>query len=365
MSTSILSPTLTRILEGYGVKVASTRKKKANEAQEGVDSKLQNETDGIDTDAEALFNEESVPGLGQDKQMVPSEGGNPIADGMLPDATTPSGESPTFENALLGEKGWGTEDASMTQDEPGYSDGATPDSDLSITGSTDYKQGAAFIAQAKKFAATQKSFVTKIAAMAKFAEGVVDEAAVAADAPVMEPEAAMAAMAAPGQPIAEEELAAGGSPEGELAPEDAALVEAIIETQLSEDPLSPEEVAQIQAILGASPEEEALLGDPGLAADPMLGDPAMGVGDPMLEAAMAEEAAMMDPAMALEPPLAPEEMKMAQALLEKDLTKEAQEVTNDREHKDALLNKLASFSAEQIEKLTKLAELATGSEKKK
>ena len=306
MSKDIHNPVLQGILNRYGIKVASTRKT-ALEAQDGVDSELRNDCGGKSVDSwDGIFSDNSF----EMNEDVPEEGGNPIQDGEIPDATTPSGEAPTFDNAMLGDSGWGTESETTKKiKDPGYQ-GASPTSELSISGSSEgYGKTAAFMQKLQKFAQTQQQFVTKIAVISKIAEGLAGD--MPPEEAGMDPMAAMAGMGGDG--IGGEDPAFMEGGDG-LDPETAAIIQAIVEAQGSEEPLGPEELAQIEAILGAGGDEggmeAAMMEGAGLPGeDPMMGggDPMMGGGDPMME----------------EPMLSPDEGKIAEALFDYDILKEA------------------------------------------
>jgi len=161
-NTDKFNPTIQKVLAnhlGLPVKTASKRKV-AEEAQDGVDSEFKVEDGGKSVDTDGIFSEFAG--------MAPSEGGSPIEDGQLDSPETPDGEESTFESYESDDEG-GAE-TKKTQEDPGYQ-GASVTSDLSISGST-VEKGAAFLAKLQKFASTQKQFVTKLAAMAKFAEGM-------------------------------------------------------------------------------------------------------------------------------------------------------------------------------------------------
>jgi hypothetical protein len=313
MNKDNLNPALQRILNDHGFVVKSASKRKsAEEAQDGVGSELRNEDGGKSIDQDAIFDEYSG--------MAPSEGGTPINDGNVPYPDTPDGEESSFETYMTG--GDGGAETKKTVEDPGYQ-GASVTSDLSISGST-VDKGAAFIQRLQKFASTQKDFVNKIAMMAKIAEGIDAEMAGAE----MDPAAAMAGMAGPGQAGSEDALLGGeggGEMGGEgLTPEDEALIEAIIQTQTGEDPLTPEERAQIDAILNAGDGEE-------LPPEAMM---AGGGGELPPEALMGAEGGMAE-----EPVLSPEEGKIASAILDFDikaaLEKAAEEDEEDNDESDS------------------------------
>ena len=287
-NTNILNPVLQNVLEGYGFKLASPRRKKAEEAQDGVNSELKATDDGNSVSEDSLFASES--------DLIDFEGGQNVSDGQIAVPETPSGEQSTFDNYMTGESG-GTE-TKKTVTDPGYQPGASPSSELTTSGST-VDKGAAFLSKIEKFASTQHDFVNKIAFMAKVAEGLeamADPTMAGADPAMMDPEGAMAGMMGPGQGGGD---ALGG--ETGMSPEDEALIEALIERASSENPLSPEEKAQLGMILEGGDDSGV-----GEELPPELMGGAEGGGELPPELMGAEGGMPME-----EPQLSPEEAKFA------------------------------------------------------
>jgi len=313
-NTNILNPTIAKILEDYNVVKVASKRKVAEEAQDGIDSELKNQDSGSAVDDDGIFSRESVLDE-SNSSLIDPEGGRSIMDGQIPIPDTPEGEQSDFDNYMTGESG-GAE-TKKTNTDPGYHDSTPVSSELSISGST-VEKGAAFMKKLQKFASTQQSFTTKIAVMAKIAEGLGGLPAPEAE---MAPEEAMAGMAGPGQGMPEE--VTGGT--GELTPQDEALIEAIIETQTSEDPLSPEEIAQMEAIIGSGEDAGAMGEDAGaLGGDipPELAAAAMPAeADPMAAGGLPPEEAL---GAMPEPDLADEEIKLANEICDIELNKEAE-----------------------------------------
>jgi len=310
-NTQILNPVLQRTLDDYGIKFASPRRKKAEEAQDGVDSELKAVDDGNSVSEDSLFASES--------DLIDFEGGQNVSDGQIAIPETPSGEQSTFDNYMTGESG-GTE-TKKTVTDPGYQPGASPSSELTTSGST-VEKGAAFMSRIEKFASTQQNFVNKIAWMAKIAEGLeamADPTMAGADPASMQPEAAMAGMMGPGQGGGEEL-----GDESGLSPDDEALIEAIIERESGENPLSPEEKAQLQMILTSGGD------DGGGELPPELMGGAEADGELPPELMGAEGGMPME-----EPPLTPDESKLASLIAHRKLAEDDEEGGSDDEESGA------------------------------
>jgi hypothetical protein len=81
-NAKLIDPLLARSLSDYGIVKLASKRKSAEEAQDGVDSELKNEDSGSSVDDDGLFS--------ADAALINPEGGHAISDGKTDGAGTPS-----------------------------------------------------------------------------------------------------------------------------------------------------------------------------------------------------------------------------------------------------------------------------------
>jgi hypothetical protein len=258
---NILDPTLTALLDRYGVKLASApaTNKQADSSAPPV-GKEPPMHDGRHVDSELAVDSSEDrsnptprgPLTHEDDGLLRNylEGGLGVADWehKRHSGKVPSGEQPSFGALFTGEGE--KPHYTKTTTDPGYHN-SKPDPELSISG-----KEAAFLESLEKFAAVQSKFLEDIAYITKLA------------AEEMNPQGAIQGMLGQGSGgTAGDEGGGEGGEGGELSPEEAAAAQQILQQNGdldggqgagvdeglggdgADEELSPEEIQQAQQIL--------------------------------------------------------------------------------------------------------------------
>jgi hypothetical protein len=237
---NILDPTLNKLLNRYGVKLADSHAPHVGEEPSLHDGGRVDPALAVSDDTTSCPNPKG-PLTHEDEQMLSQyiEGGLGVADWekKKPQAHTPSGEQPSFGMMLSGE---GEKPSYTTKTtDPGYHH-SHPDSELSVGG-----KEAEFLKSAEAFDKAQTTFLHDIAYIVKTATAEEE----------MNPDAAVQGMLGQGEGAVPEEPQGGGEGgDEELSPEELQQVEQILQQHqgtggAEEEELTPEEVELVEHIL--------------------------------------------------------------------------------------------------------------------